>query len=376
MLASQGRIYGAVLKGKSWLIPENAAKPADERRKQSTSDPSEYFFPLVSYSVNSSYPVDRLSANEQAQYETYKLFESGNYEECYRKSKYFYNSSENRCLRLGSLYNLYYSCVVLHKYEEANRVKVLLLSMSTEFTEHREEIALIGQELEIFKENSRRISGGVSYNPLVEMSDGALAFISEYSTYSDLVSFKLGQKHINIPLHEINCINLERAGYDSVAMLSHFLLSVMYITVDNSEAEQYHLKKAFELAFKNNELTTVAMFISYIPDVAFRVLKEYFPDKKEKFTDLVEITSSAHTGYLEYCGNVTMLSKMTPSDYRFVSYCLHNDTIARISELEGLSESAVKHRLTALYKKIGVAGKKELTDSYSSTIYDFSSGCE
>ena len=30
----QGRINGAVLKGKTWLIPEDTKKPEDPRRKQ------------------------------------------------------------------------------------------------------------------------------------------------------------------------------------------------------------------------------------------------------------------------------------------------------------------------------------------------------
>ena len=31
-LCAQGRIEGAILKGNTWLIPENAAKPDDPRR--------------------------------------------------------------------------------------------------------------------------------------------------------------------------------------------------------------------------------------------------------------------------------------------------------------------------------------------------------
>lgn len=32
LLCSQGRIDGAILRGNTWLIPENAAKPEDLRR--------------------------------------------------------------------------------------------------------------------------------------------------------------------------------------------------------------------------------------------------------------------------------------------------------------------------------------------------------
>lgn len=32
LLCSQGRIDGAILKGNTWLIPENAEKPEDPRR--------------------------------------------------------------------------------------------------------------------------------------------------------------------------------------------------------------------------------------------------------------------------------------------------------------------------------------------------------
>ncbi|MDD2979178.1 MAG: DNA-binding protein [Hespellia sp.] len=33
-LCSEGRIEGAVLKGRTWLIPDNAKKPDDPRRVQ------------------------------------------------------------------------------------------------------------------------------------------------------------------------------------------------------------------------------------------------------------------------------------------------------------------------------------------------------
>ena len=34
LLCSQGRVDGATMKGKTWLIPENAKKPEDPRRVQ------------------------------------------------------------------------------------------------------------------------------------------------------------------------------------------------------------------------------------------------------------------------------------------------------------------------------------------------------
>lgn len=34
VLCSEGRIEGAIKKGKTWLIPSNVAKPLDARRKE------------------------------------------------------------------------------------------------------------------------------------------------------------------------------------------------------------------------------------------------------------------------------------------------------------------------------------------------------
>ena len=34
LLCSQGRVDGVTMKGKTWLIPENAKKPEDPRRVQ------------------------------------------------------------------------------------------------------------------------------------------------------------------------------------------------------------------------------------------------------------------------------------------------------------------------------------------------------
>ena len=37
LLCEQGRIAGVVKKGKTWLIPEEAEKPADKRRSDATA---------------------------------------------------------------------------------------------------------------------------------------------------------------------------------------------------------------------------------------------------------------------------------------------------------------------------------------------------
>ena len=34
ILCVEGRIEGAIKKGKTWLIPENTVKPADKRRRE------------------------------------------------------------------------------------------------------------------------------------------------------------------------------------------------------------------------------------------------------------------------------------------------------------------------------------------------------
>ena len=37
-LCAQGRIEGAILKGNTWLIPENAEKPTNDKRKAAYSN--------------------------------------------------------------------------------------------------------------------------------------------------------------------------------------------------------------------------------------------------------------------------------------------------------------------------------------------------
>ena len=38
VLCSEGRIEGVIKKGKTWLIPTDASKPSDARRKNEVSD--------------------------------------------------------------------------------------------------------------------------------------------------------------------------------------------------------------------------------------------------------------------------------------------------------------------------------------------------
>lgn len=38
LLCTQGRIEGAMKKGKTWLLPEDAVKPEDKRKKNSVEE--------------------------------------------------------------------------------------------------------------------------------------------------------------------------------------------------------------------------------------------------------------------------------------------------------------------------------------------------
>lgn len=38
LLCTQGRIDGAIKKGKTWLLPEDAVKPEDKRKKNSVEE--------------------------------------------------------------------------------------------------------------------------------------------------------------------------------------------------------------------------------------------------------------------------------------------------------------------------------------------------
>ncbi len=38
LLCTQGRIEGAIKKGKTWLLPEDAVKPEDKRKKNSVEE--------------------------------------------------------------------------------------------------------------------------------------------------------------------------------------------------------------------------------------------------------------------------------------------------------------------------------------------------
>ena len=41
LLCEQNRIDGVIKKGKTWLIPENASKPSDARRKNEVNNDAE-----------------------------------------------------------------------------------------------------------------------------------------------------------------------------------------------------------------------------------------------------------------------------------------------------------------------------------------------
>ncbi len=372
MLAACGRIPGAVLIGKSWFIPADAAKPEDGRRSSSAKPAEAYVFPVpMAYRRLGETPVGQQSQDAECLCLANALYESGDFEASLALSEDVLRTSENSYIRIGALFLLVYTALMLHRFDDVSRYSFLLFGSISEAPEHREELAFLYHEIESVIDSSDWFLNCFSIDSSYPYSRSGTNYISVLLMYRDVLLAILGRKDVDPLPHELTCLRLEQDGYIYLATMMHIYLSVLYASKGDYRAEERHAKQAVDYSVENNIYTTSAMLFAPMPDTALRLMSGYPEEVRNKFISLGKRSMTCIADYLASSGKTSLLTKLSTADLRFISYCVKGYSVEAMADMESLSVSATKHRLVPLYKKVGVSSKKQLSETYSRLLSDF-----
>jgi len=366
LLASQGRIEGAIPPDSGWLIPENACKPEDKRKKEAKSatvGEDDYVFPFLLACVNDSKRPEQFTPEEQKLYELCLVYESGDFESARTLAEAML-SSENRYIRIGALYHLPIICMYLLDFKSSERYTLLFRSVIHMEDPHSAELMLLLDALDSELVSVSEFTQSRDTLPLHAYPDELLPSLSFRTLFSELIRLSPGKKIPDVACYEINCRFLEAQGYFYYAMLTHSCLSAYYSAVGNSDDSLRHTKRAIEIGLEHDTLFTLSYFMAADIDSAMSVLQDYPPEVAERFLKLSQIFFNGRTLYAEYRDRSTLLADLAEGDYQLILCCMKEYSIEQMAERFGLSKSGMNRRLSRLYKRLGVKSKHELVKKY------------
>jgi len=375
LLASQGRIKGAKQIDGRWFFPEDAIKPQDPR----THNPlpakgagSPYIYPYVLVCVNSEEQLSRFTEPERELFRLCELYEAGDFQGA-RACAEALLSSDNEYIRIGALYMLPFTCMYMEDFKATEKYTILFRTACLSCTGHRTEIGfLLGSfdgEMSSAAEWVKRIDALC----IEDFPDELMPFLSICLLFADYNRSNTAETKKDLSAYEVSCRMIEAQGYFYCAMYMHLCLSSYYAVIGNSACERLHMKRAVEIGLAHQTVFTLAYTMSFNRQTTADILSEYPPEIAERFSALTDVYLKARTGYVEYSGKSTVLTRLTEEDYRLISLCLKNYSIEKIAESFGMTRSGINKRLAALYEKLDVGSKQELTQLFINSVMEWES---
>jgi len=362
-LARSGRIEGAKIVGRNWLIPKNAPKPVDGRMRTAKAGQNApaFRFPLYINFPEDSF-VPPLSAEEAKLRQAQVYFYACDFSS---SEVIFEELSENAGNIYVKICAHFYMCVLSAVYDiniswEKYYCGMNLL-LSGDFP-CKKEMELFSPWLDVIIGQFGRIPEKLNADSAYEYHPSAWymnAYLSVFN-YDRKNAEAINAKCIE-PFGTL-CRLMERDGYCVEAQALHMILFIHYFGTRSEKAMQYHLRKAVHLAYEHGLLFAVADAETYYADTIAAVLCEYPASFADRIRKASRILYDNFSRFAEKSQNTSVYARLSKSDYRYVFYAVEGFTNKQVAGICGVSERTAAKRYDEIYEKLGVSGKQELID--------------
>jgi len=366
-LCRKGKIEGAEIVGRNWLIPREARRPADGRTRAAREEQKEavFRFPLYMDFPGESF-IPPLSEEEaklrQAQIDLF----SCEFQKARDVFEELSGNAENIYVKICAQF---FMCVLAVSYD----LKInwdqyyfgLQLLLSKDFP-YRKEMELLLPWLDLIIGQVGRIPEKLNIDSAYEYHSSAWymnAFVSIFN--SDIRNLNSINVKCTEPFGTLARIS-ERDGHYLEAQELHLTLFAYHYCSHNEEAMQYHLRRALRIAYEHDLLYVVADAEAYYPDAFNPILREYpdsFAERVRKSSRIIYGNFSRFAGKSQ---KTTVFEKLSRSDYRYVFYALEGFTNRQVAGFSGVSERTVAKKYNDIYNKLDISGKQELVAEVNS----------
>jgi len=357
-LLRKGKIEGAKIVGKSWLIPKNAEKPIDGRTKTAKESKPEAVFRFPLY-IN--FPVESYSPPLSKEESTLRQAQVDFYNCEYEKSKTVF---EELCKNADNIYVKicahFFMCVLSAVFD-----------INISWEKHYYGITLLlsediprKKEMELFLIWLDYIIGQIGKIPEKLNTDAAYeyhpsawymnAFLSAFNYDGNTPDPKCTEPFVTL------CRLMERDGYYVEAQEMHFLLFISHYIAHNEELADYHLRRAVSIVYEHNLIFSVANATIYYADAVNAVLSEYPDSFAERIHKNCKIIIDNFSKFAKKASISNIYDRLSKSDYRYVFYAYKGYANKQIASICGVSERTVANRYYEIYNKLGINSKQEL----------------
>ncbi|MBQ0072415.1 MAG: helix-turn-helix transcriptional regulator [Spirochaetales bacterium] len=364
-LIQKGKIKGAVLVGKSWLLPLDAEKPMDGRRKETQFSPR---FPLL---VFQDYKENDLRLNEEERllFKGQKLCIKGEFQKSSDILLGLLASSSSSSVQMGAAYYMIINAIFL---SDMRHIDTYLAAFSEKAIPETapEEMRYLRYDIETYTKGNRNLLEKFSIDPLYHYSLDALPYITVLEAYRSIVTANSDKKSRS-SIHELLAVSYERAGYAATAYRIYLYLALRYELIGEKKKATVCAQKGIELAFQEESYVAFVTINRVAPKFFETVMKNRSKEERVFIQDLTERYIKGMQALLNHQKRSAFDFGLQGRDYDLLFYALEGKTNKEIANSLKVSENSVNKYYTLLYEKVGVQNKQELLALYHRNLQEF-----
>lgn len=359
------KIAGAKHIGKQWLIPSDAIKPIDGRKKagKELRNQYRYHFPVLIYTPFFS-STTGLNDKELRLLEAQKLHLEGRYSESMKICLGLLTETIPSYLSMGIYVTMGFNSLMLGLHSEYKTALKMMNRIIESDTLHTEDFRLIIASLRYHLELNTSLI--LDINPENLSSDAVIFYKIQISLAALLSGTRVDKAHLRYFRSDLNYITDEEIT--PALFFYHCFLSLDNILTDEDE-QDLHMKAAIEICMKNNWISHLAKFYNFSLSTVERNLEPYgkkmvseLKNKNDINVRNYKIIYAIETGN----NDVNKYSRKQTELLVLVSYRI---PIQKISDITGASLSELKKEIQNLCDIAGVNNKEELA-IYAKKFFD------
>lgn len=324
LLASRGRIPGAILVGKSWMFPPNTKKPLDMRTKNAKKHVEEvhFRFPIYCYMQYQEQEIaNDFTEEERALYQAQRDYYHCEHQKAYDALKDLLENAEDRVVKIGCLYYLCLVSMPLRKYSEFYAYLKQIRDELSAPIPHKKELEVLIGDLESYCIGSHYYLHEFSIDSTYDYHPSAKNYLLNSALYSAMLRAVTQSGSVDATPYRMIVHMLDDEGVPGAMVCAHMYLSVIEHTQNLQEACKLHLRKAIELAQRHDLYTLISYFYHYVPDLMEQVLA--MPEYEAAAAALRATCKDFYEcfqGLLEYDGKYSSLRKLSKRDFEYIRY--------------------------------------------------------
>jgi len=366
-LAREGRIEGAVIVARNWLIPENAEKPQDGRTKAVKQEKEDFFrFPLYVNCDEDTFSPP-LSNQERLLRKAELDYYACDFESAQKAFETLLQNTESIYIKIMVLFYLCSLSVEAYGGKDfALYFGGLQVELSKEFP-RKKDMEIVIPWLYTIMVQFQAVSSSIEFDSFYDYSSTVLPLISYLSFYhlSNVDAAKTADTHLDV--YEILCRDFLKNGRFYEACELQFLLFLANYVSMKEEAMLFHLKKALTLAWEHKFYIIAASYEFYYQNAFDAAFKDFPEDFVQMIKQYSKTISSSIGIFAKKHNNSDIYSTLSKNDYRYLAYAVQGKTNKEIAYSMHVSERTVAGHYNEIYNKLGISSKQELTAMLTDT---------